>query len=163
MPNKNGNQAVDVDEKQEAAAVDHKPSVPASNEKSTTSRKRVFLISGVLLAVIACGYFAWNAFRYGEDTDDAQVDGHVMPLSARIDGHIKDVYVIEGQIVHAGDALVTIDPQGLPDRGRSGTSESGRCGSYSRELPLEGADYFRNRSKQFGFGQNWRDQRGSRF
>ena len=63
-----------------------------------------------MVVVIAAGYFAWNAFRY-EDTDDAQVDGHVMPLSARIDGHIKDVYVIEGQLVHAGDVLVTIDPQ----------------------------------------------------
>jgi membrane fusion protein (multidrug efflux system) len=51
-----------------------------------------------------------NAFRY-EDTDDAQVDGHVIPLSARIDGHIKDVYVIEGQLVRAGDVLATIDPE----------------------------------------------------
>jgi multidrug efflux pump subunit AcrA (membrane-fusion protein) len=30
-----------------------------------------------------------------------------MPLSARISGQIKDVFVIEGQVVHAGDVLVT--------------------------------------------------------
>jgi membrane fusion protein (multidrug efflux system) len=34
-----------------------------------------------------------------------------MPLSARISGQIKEVFVIEGQVVHAGDVLVTIDPQ----------------------------------------------------
>jgi membrane fusion protein, multidrug efflux system len=62
----------------------------------------------VILGVI--GYFVRNAFLY-EDTDDAQVDGHVMPLSARISGQISDVHVIEGQVVHAGDALVTIDPE----------------------------------------------------
>lgn len=62
------------------------------------------------MIAIAAGCFAWNAFRY-EDTDDAQVDGHVMQLSARISGQVEEVQVIEGQIVHAGDVLVTIDPQ----------------------------------------------------
>jgi len=43
-------------------------------------------IAVILLAVLlAAGYFIRNAFRY-ENTDDAQVDGHIMPLSARING-----------------------------------------------------------------------------
>src|SRR6266576_3526787 len=42
--------------------------------------------------------------------DHAQVDGHIMPLSARINGYVLEVPVIEGQLVHAGDVLVTIDP-----------------------------------------------------
>jgi membrane fusion protein (multidrug efflux system) len=46
-----------------------------------------------------------------ESTDDAQVNGHVMPLSARINGYVLEVPVIEGQLVHAGDLLVTIDPK----------------------------------------------------
>jgi membrane fusion protein (multidrug efflux system) len=66
----------------------------------------VMLISVVLVA----GYFIRNAFRF-EGTDDAQIDGHIMPLSARINGYVLAVPVIEGQIVHAGDVLVTIDPQ----------------------------------------------------
>jgi membrane fusion protein, multidrug efflux system len=45
-----------------------------------------------------------------ESTDDAQVNGHIMPLSARINGYVHEVPVIEGQLVHAGDVLVTIDP-----------------------------------------------------
>jgi membrane fusion protein, multidrug efflux system len=34
-----------------------------------------------------------------------------MQLSARISGQVEEVQVIEGQLVHAGDVLVTIDPQ----------------------------------------------------
>jgi membrane fusion protein (multidrug efflux system) len=34
-----------------------------------------------------------------------------MPLSARINGYVLEVPVIEGQLVHAGDVLVTIDPR----------------------------------------------------
>jgi membrane fusion protein (multidrug efflux system) len=75
-----------------------------------TGRKQMLVILIVIVIAVAAGYFAWDAFRY-EDTDDAQVNGHVMPLSARISGQVKDVHVIEGQLVHAGDVLVTIDSQ----------------------------------------------------
>ena len=45
-------------------------------------------------------------------TDDAQVDGHIMPLSARINGYVHEVPVIQGQIVHAGDVCSQqIDPK----------------------------------------------------
>ena len=63
----------------------------------------------LLAVLVVSAYFLRNLFLY-EDTDDAQVDGHVMPVSARISGQIKEVHVIEGQLVHANDVLVTIDP-----------------------------------------------------
>ena len=114
MPNENGTQTIDADEKQTVALVDHEtpgsPSEERPGKQLTPYRKTVLAISGAMVVAIAGGYFAWNAFRY-EDTDDAQIDGHVMQLSARINGHIKDVYVVEGQLVHAGDVLVTVDPQ----------------------------------------------------
>jgi membrane fusion protein, multidrug efflux system len=64
----------------------------------------------VVVLVIAGGYFEWNSFQY-EDTDDAQVDGHVKPLSPRINGYIKAAYIDEEQLVHADEAIVTIDAQ----------------------------------------------------
>jgi membrane fusion protein (multidrug efflux system) len=66
----------------------------------------------LLLAVVIVGggLFLWNSLAW-ESTDDAQVNGHVMPLSARINGYVLEVPVIEGQLVHAGDLLVTIDPK----------------------------------------------------
>ena len=64
------------------------------------------MVSAAMVLAIAGSYFAWNAFRY-EGTNDAQVHGHVMPLSARINGQIKRVYLSEGQFVHAGDVRFT--------------------------------------------------------
>jgi membrane fusion protein (multidrug efflux system) len=114
MPNENGTQTIDVDEKQTVVLVDHEtpgsPSKETADKYSKPYRKTALAISAAMVVAVAGGYFAWNAFRY-EDTDDAQVDGHVMQLSTRIDGQIKDVYVVEGQLVHAGDVLVTLDPQ----------------------------------------------------
>lgn len=113
MSNNNGTQAV-ADEKQAITVVDHEESgsqsAATSGKHSITSRERVLVIlTGVVIAAAAT-YFAWNAFHY-EDTDNAEVHGHVIPVSARISGHIKDVYVSEGQLVHAGEVLATIDPQ----------------------------------------------------
>src|SRR6202050_2702595 len=66
----------------------------------------------LLLAVVIIGggLFVRNSLAW-ESTDDAQVNGHIMPLSARINGYVLEVPVIEGQIVHAGDVLATIDPK----------------------------------------------------
>lgn len=114
MPSSNGTQTIEADEKQRVAVVDHEPAGPQSKEephKHARNRRKTFLlISAAMVVAIASGYFVWNAFRF-EDTDDAQVDGHVMQLSARINGNIEQVNVIEGQLVHAGDVLATIDPQ----------------------------------------------------
>ena len=60
--------------------------------------------------IIGGGLFVRNSLAW-ESTDDAQVNGHIMPLSARINGYVLEVPVIEGQLVRAGDVLVTIDPR----------------------------------------------------
>jgi membrane fusion protein, multidrug efflux system len=67
----------------------------------------VLLLAAV---IIGAGLFVSNSLAW-ESTDDAQVNGHIMPLSARINGYVLEVPVIEGQLVHAGDVLVTIDPK----------------------------------------------------
>lgn len=47
--------------------------------------------------------------QYYERTDDAHIDGHITPVSARINGQVQQVNVIEGQLVHAGDVLAVMD------------------------------------------------------
>jgi multidrug resistance efflux pump len=112
MLNKNGTQT--ISNENQVAVVDHNASPLHSESKpgkeSRIHGKRVLVILAVVVLVIAGGYFDWNAFQY-EDTDDAQVDGYVMPLSPRINGYIKAVYVDEGQLVQAGEAIMTIDVQ----------------------------------------------------
>jgi membrane fusion protein, multidrug efflux system len=85
--------------------------VEQTQQKSRTplgSPKRIIIATVAVLVAIALGYFIHNAFLY-EDTDDAEVDGHLMPLSARISGQVFQVNVVQGQLVHAGDVLVVID------------------------------------------------------
>ena len=72
---------------------------------------KILAAAVVLLAMlVTAGYFVRNVFLY-EGTDDAQVDGHIMPLSARVNGQVFKVNFVEGQLVHEGDVLVMIDPE----------------------------------------------------
>jgi membrane fusion protein, multidrug efflux system len=82
----------------------------ANRQNGMAHRKKIMLASAAALLVAAAAYFIRNAFLY-EDTDDAQVDGHVMPLSARIRGQVLKVNFVEGQLVHADEVLVIIDPE----------------------------------------------------
>src|SRR6202041_3693537 len=78
------------------------------NEHPVGARAAAFLLLAVV--IVGGGLFLWNSLAW-ESTDDAQVEGHIMPLSARINGYVLEVPVIEGQLVPAGDVLVTIDPK----------------------------------------------------
>jgi membrane fusion protein, multidrug efflux system len=71
---------------------------------------RWFLIIA-LIALIIGGYFAWRYLSSYESTDDAQVDGYLYPVSARISGYVSHVYVTDNQLVQAGQVLVEIDPR----------------------------------------------------
>ena len=42
-----------------------------------------YIIIAILVLLVA-GFFAWRYLTTYESTDDAQVDGHLMPLSARV-------------------------------------------------------------------------------
>src|SRR5208282_4336583 len=71
---------------------------------------RMFLI-GAILVLLVGGFCAWRYFSSYESTDDAEVDGHLMPISARISGYVAKVKVDDNQFVQAGDVLVEIDPR----------------------------------------------------
>jgi membrane fusion protein, multidrug efflux system len=73
--------------------------------------KRVLLIAMLILAVAALSPFAWNYLQSYESTDDAQIDGHIDPLSSRIDGSVVRVNVENNDRVTAGELLVEIDPR----------------------------------------------------
>jgi membrane fusion protein (multidrug efflux system) len=69
------------------------------------------IVGAVVVAGLAIGgWFLWQYFSSYESTDDAEIDGHVYPVSARIAGTLKAVYVEENQQVKAGQLLAEIDP-----------------------------------------------------
>jgi membrane fusion protein (multidrug efflux system) len=82
--------------------------VIAGRAKPLFRHKRMLVASISFVVVIAAGWLIRDSAIY-ERTDEARVDGRILPLSARINGHVQQINVVDGQLVHAGDVLATID------------------------------------------------------
>jgi membrane fusion protein (multidrug efflux system) len=63
----------------------------------------------IAVLVVAAVAFWWRS-TYSEDTDDAQVNGHLIQVSSRIGGQVLRVEVEENQVVKAGDTIAELDP-----------------------------------------------------
>jgi membrane fusion protein (multidrug efflux system) len=89
-----------------------KPNDAGGAGPTEEGKRRTLLFAAILGAIIlvaAVGF--WIYSRTYESTDDAQVDGHLNGITARIDGDVKAVRVEENQSVQAGDVLVELDPR----------------------------------------------------
>ncbi|HEY3381983.1 MAG TPA: HlyD family secretion protein [Vicinamibacterales bacterium] len=81
----------------------------ASFFRSRPRTRLTVLVGGVaLVAVVAV---MWWYYSGREATDDAQVDGHIVPIAARVGGTVLNVRVEDNQDVKAGTVLVEIDPK----------------------------------------------------
>jgi membrane fusion protein (multidrug efflux system) len=56
-------------------------------------------------------FFVWRYLNSYESTDDAQIDGHINNVSARVSGYIQKVNVDDNQYVDKGSVLAQIDPR----------------------------------------------------
>jgi membrane fusion protein, multidrug efflux system len=72
---------------------------------------RVLLMALLVAAVGAAAPFAWSYLQSYESTDDAQIDGHIDPISSRIDGTVIRVHAEDDDRVRRGELLVEIDPR----------------------------------------------------
>ena len=70
---------------------------------------RIAIIIGVVVLLLVA-FFVYRYVSSYESTDDAQVDGHINSISARISGHVVKLNVLDNQYVQAGTVLVEIDP-----------------------------------------------------
>jgi membrane fusion protein (multidrug efflux system) len=70
----------------------------------------LLLITGTLTVIY---WLIINYFNDKNRTDDAQVDGNIVPAIARTDGFVDSVFVADDQYVHAGDILVQLDTSDL--------------------------------------------------
>jgi len=74
------------------------------------SKRAKLVVAFIVLVLIVVALFAWRYFTSYESTDDAQIDGHVNSVSARISGHVINLNVDDNQYVEKGTVLVEIDP-----------------------------------------------------
>ena len=84
---------------------------PAKPENPAAKSRRTFIIVAVvLLLALVAGFFYYRS-TFTEGTDDAQVDGDLYQVSARVTGQIVKVYVSDNQKVNQGDVIAEIDPR----------------------------------------------------
>ncbi|HEY4365041.1 MAG TPA: HlyD family secretion protein [Bryobacteraceae bacterium] len=89
-----------------------------THEQVSTSRGvgtyiKWIVVLAVLVGIGVEGYRIWEEMQRVESTDDAQIDGTISPVSARIAGNVTEVLVADQQAVKAGDVLVQLDRKDL--------------------------------------------------
>jgi membrane fusion protein (multidrug efflux system) len=82
--------------------------IPASPSKA----RKPLLVGTLALILLACGG-AWYHYSDRVSTDDAQVDGHLVPIACKVYGSVEKVLVEDNQPVVAGDILVQLDARDL--------------------------------------------------
>src|SRR5260370_25981017 len=95
------------------------------------SRRPVRLVLALVLAAFLCvgGMRFWNYLQSYEWTDDAEIDGHLDPISTRINDTVVRVYVENTYHVKAGQPLVDPRSARLPGRSRKCRGQSHPCGA----------------------------------
>jgi membrane fusion protein (multidrug efflux system) len=90
---------------------------PLQTEPDTTtevvqprSRRRGIIIVVIAILIVGAVGFWWHS-TFSEDTDDAQINGHLIQVSSRIAGQVQKVYVDENQQVKKGDLIAELDPR----------------------------------------------------
>ncbi len=85
------------------------PLNPSPATDAPASKRPRLILAGIVLAGAAyLGHAFWFNAHYVE-TDNAQVGGDIVPVSARISGFVATVPVRENQQVKAGTVLATLD------------------------------------------------------
>jgi membrane fusion protein (multidrug efflux system) len=96
----------------EGEAPRRSPEAAPPRDPKKRNKMRLRIGAGVLLAGIVVLVW-WLHARKFEDTDDAQIDGNITAISARVPGTVIAVHVVDNQQVKPGDPLVDLDPGDL--------------------------------------------------
>jgi membrane fusion protein (multidrug efflux system) len=84
----------------------------AADEPDKPSTKKKFVVPIVIVLGLVLLFWAFQRWNYGrshESTDNAQVDGHIVPVLAKVGGYVKTVNVNENDHVNADQLLVQLD------------------------------------------------------
>lgn len=77
-------------------------------------KKAIYAVLAVV--IIVGGFFGWRYYQYLSshiETDDAQIEGNIVPVLSRVGSFIAKIHVVDNQAVKAGDLLVELDSTDL--------------------------------------------------
>jgi membrane fusion protein (multidrug efflux system) len=86
------------------------PSVPPDAPKTGNRRIVLPVVLGFALLGAFWAFKQWSYGRTHESTDDAAVDGHLVPVLAKVSGYVQAVHVSDNEFVKSASLLVEIDP-----------------------------------------------------
>jgi membrane fusion protein (multidrug efflux system) len=107
---------------------DEEHAKPATAEPATREPRRSFaerrplgffrahprakwVVAAAVVVLLVAGVLLWRYYAVRESTDDAQIDGHINPIGARVTGTALRVLHDENEVVEAGALLVELDPR----------------------------------------------------
>jgi membrane fusion protein (multidrug efflux system) len=100
------------DEAEEHEGDDSSTRDPA-DRRGVLSRRLIRLVLALVVAALLCagGMRFWNYLQPYQWTDDAEIDGHLDPISTRINDTVVRVYVENAYQIKGGQPLVDLDPR----------------------------------------------------
>jgi membrane fusion protein (multidrug efflux system) len=78
----------------------------AQEKKSNPKRRKLLIGLGAVAVIVAVVLIVLSMGH--EKTDNAQLDGNIVPVRASVAGYVTDVRFTDNQHVHKGDTLATI-------------------------------------------------------
>ncbi len=90
----------------------NQPPLPAPAKQRRT---RIIFAIALLLIVVILAYRWWWS-RAHVSSDNAQLEGHIVPIAARIGGYVLKVPVSDNQFMKQGDLLAELDPRDFETR-----------------------------------------------
>lgn len=102
------------------------PPASAAAEPAPRPLRRMLILGAAAVAIIGFAIWAIPLYLYGrshESTDNAQVDGHIIPVLARVGGFVTRVNVSENQHVTEGTVLIQLDSAEYAERVAQATAE----------------------------------------
>jgi membrane fusion protein, multidrug efflux system len=118
-------------------------SVLSSIPRPPRRRRRQVILAVIVLAALGAGAWGVHQWRYWDrhiSTDDAFVEAHVSPVSARVRGTVLQLLVRDNEIVTAGAALARLDPRDFEvkvDQARAAlASAEGRLSMATAGVPM---------------------------
>jgi membrane fusion protein (multidrug efflux system) len=118
-------------------------SVLSSIPRPPRRRRRQVILAVIVLAALGAGAWGVHQWRYWDrhiSTDDAFVEAHVSPVSARVRGTVLQLLVRDNEIVTAGAALARLDPRDFEvkvDQARAAlASAEGRFSMATAGVPM---------------------------
>ncbi len=129
----------EADGKPQARAQEPGPRKPSALKNPRV--RRALLIIAIIIVV--GGILLWLHYRNRVSTDDAQVDGHIIPISSQVPGSVLKILVNDNQAVKKGQLLVKLDPRDyqakLDDANATLAVAQSRVQSATVNVPLTSA------------------------